>query len=389
MAVEAKPESATLIPPTDLLIPYPTSLLPDGKSSYRISETTNNQLIAYVADLEWEPRGERVGKIDFTDTSRPLIDPVRLRELLPEGLSEEEFYKAVRISNLIECATLSYVGVFVASADRYGARWLRRFATHTWGPDELEHADPFKLVLLQGGYCEEELDREALHTEQKIYEHTSGDTPVQMTGFGLVQEEITAVWHGLIGSILRKVSPELAREVIATTGREHLHKMWYTDQTMYQIMGNPELRHLFTDTLTRFKFPGEVLIPDLYEGAIDLIPKMGGEKTLNRLEQDFVRLVDKALSDGKRPEYLGETVLGVLEREAQDKGLPLLPLIRALSRTPGLGRVINTFTGQLIRERVGLNLKIQNPIQQMVANLTQPLRSAIIGRTKDIKFVGS
>ena len=288
---------------------------------------------------------------------------------------------------MIECATLSYVTVFVISARRYGARWLEHFAVNIWGPDELEHADPFKLVLLQAGYEEAELDRETKQTQENIYEHTSGDTPVQMTGFGLVQEEITAVWHSLIGAILRKVSPELAADVMKTTGREHLHKMWYTYQTWLQIQGNTELRYLFADTLARFRFPGEVLIPDLYTGSLGLMEQMSGD--FKHLEHELVRLIDDALSQGKRADYLGEAIIDVLYKISGDKRVSVPYLARKLSRTPVLGRAFNIFVGQVIREREGLALKPQTIVEQMVANLTQPLRSVILKKTKDLHFVGT
>lgn len=347
-------------------------------SDYRISERAVSQLEAYVIDLEKHPRGRLVGKTHFD------YDPFDRRMLmdgLPQGFSEEQLVHVVRYSFLTEAATDSYIYVFDESDQRFGAPWLSRYSHNTWGPDEYEHADPFKLVLLKLGYSEEELDRQAKGMREKTYEHTSGDTPVHMTHYGEMQEHITDFWHGLTGFLLRKVSPRLAEGILSVKRRETLHAIWYRDLTAIQVADNPDLRHLVVDSTARFKIPGNKLIPELQAGSVSLIPLMGGD--LRQLERGLVRFMSGSLGDNT--EYLGEAVIELLARKSENLSLTPVRLAKRISEIPGLGRVVNLIAGQVVQEREGM--KPKTPTEKIVWDVTSPIRSLVLERTESMQFV--
>ena len=79
MAAENSPSANNLlIPDSGIFVPSKTGFLPEGTIPYQITNLAERQIIEYVSDLEENPRGQRVGRVDLTDRSHKLIDRPKL-----------------------------------------------------------------------------------------------------------------------------------------------------------------------------------------------------------------------------------------------------------------------------------------------------------------------
>ncbi len=128
-----------------------------------------------------------------------MVDPVELAALqqrvdirpafaaLPASLSDDDFVGVLKLALLTECATDSYAAVIEDRAARYDAGRLGRFTRDVWVPDERMHHAPYRAMLLRSGFTERELDAEIAETQARTYVHHSGDTPIHITAFGMVQ----------------------------------------------------------------------------------------------------------------------------------------------------------------------------------------------------------
>ncbi len=368
------------IPSVDSLIPQ-RAVVSYSRADYRISEEATRKCEAYVQDLIQHPQGRMVGSVDF-DEDRHLIDKAKLRDVLPPGLSEQQFANVLLLSVTTEAATDTYAQVFHESDRRYGAKWLVRLTDHVWVPDETEHSEPFKDVLLVMGYAEEDLNRRIRESREKIYEHTSGDTPVQLTHFGTFQEHLTDNWHGFAGFIVKRFDPRRGRKILSVKKRETLHTMWYGDLTEILVADNPELRYQVTDTTKRFRMPGNNYAPEVEAVSMQLISLMGGD--FRKIERGLVRIMSGSYCDNI--EYLGEAVIDLLaEKAGQESPMPL-KLARKLSQTPAVGRVVNLIAGQVVQQREGF--KPATPGERIFWEATSPIRSLVSQTTEGMNFVG-
>ena len=84
-------------------------------------------------------------------------------------------------------------------------------------------------MFLNLGFSDAELDREIRETRERQYIHGSGDTPVHITTFGMIQEYLTDNWHGLIAGLMKNSAPEAAYIANRIKQRETLHTVWYRD----------------------------------------------------------------------------------------------------------------------------------------------------------------
>ena len=176
--------------------------------SYKLPAEAAERLNNLVGQIEANP-GELIDLEDFEARQRDL-DMKQVVLDLREGLSEDDLAGILKLALLTECATDSYARAIGERARRFGAGWLTRFNDNVWTPDELTHSDPYKLILMNLGFSEGELDREIKETQEREFVHYGGDTPVHVTTFGMVQEYLTDNWHGLIARLLKRASPQAA-----------------------------------------------------------------------------------------------------------------------------------------------------------------------------------
>lgn len=288
-----------------------------------------------------------------------MVDPVELAALqervdmrpafaaLPETLSEDDFVGVLKLALLTECATDSYAAVIEDRASRYQAGWLGRFTRDTWVPDERMHHAPYRTMLERAGIAAEELDREIEETQTRTYIHHSGDTPIHITAFGMVQEYLTDHWHGRIAQLLRQSSPEAAAMANQIKRRETIHTIWYRDMTALQLEANPRLMRHVAEAVAHFRMPGSVLVPELEAQVPRWLPALGTD--FDRLTSELIRHIHAVAGDTASAARLLLTI-------AEERGLKVGPLpaglvSRALNRLGGPGYGL---LGEAVLQRVGL-----------------------------------
>ena len=323
--------------------------------SYEIPSETQQRLEALVDRIEAN-QGRLVEPAELEE----LQDKLNMRpamETLPSGLSEKDFIEILKLAMLTECATDSYANVIEEQASTYASPWLERFSHDIWAPDERSHHTPYRYMFLNLGFSDAELDREIRETRERQYIHGSGDTPVHITTFGMIQEYLTDNWHGLIAGLMKNSAPEAAYIANRIKQRETLHTVWYRDMTALQVEANPGLIGHVGEALVRFKMPGQVLLPDLQDKVPGWLPGMGAD--FDHMTKDLMRLIHESLGGSVRRS--GELLLAV----AAEKGMRLGPvdpghLRTALNRLggPGYGLV-----GEALLLKVGLNSLFEEPVQ--------------------------
>jgi Fatty acid desaturase len=273
---------------------------------------------------------------------------------LPEELNEEDLAGILRLAMLTECAAETFGAAIDERAQRYDAPWLSRFNNDIWLPDELTHLTPYKMILLNLGFSEEELDSQIRETQELPFEHHGGDLPVQVTTFGFIQEYLTDNWHGLVAKLLKTASPEASYMATRVKRRETLHTMWYRDMTALQLEADPRLLEPMAEALVKFEMPANQVAPDLQDEVVRWLPAMGVD--YERMAKDLLRLVHQTLGD------VGQTGR-LLAQLAAEKGYKLGPISAAQLRTavnrlggPGYGLV-----GEALLERLGLSYLFQQP----------------------------
>ncbi len=335
--------------------------------TYRLPSEAHARLSGLVTAIEANPgRMIRPGEFDELQAG---LDRRSLVDQLPDCLSEEDLVGILKLALLTECATDSYAAVLAGGGDRYGAPWLARFVRRVWTPDELTHAAPYKRMLLRMGFAEAELEREMREARERDYAHGSGDTPIHLTSFAMVQEYLTDNWHGLIARLLRRSAPEAARMASRIKQRETMHTMWYRDMTALQLEADSRMTAQVGEALLAFQMPGNVLVPELQGAANRWLGLMGGDVT--RIQRDLVRLVHEAAGDVRRTG-------AILVQVAAERGEALGPFRprQVKAAFDWLGGAGYGLVGEALLERAGLSYLFRTPGRTgTVARLRGLLRS--------------
>lgn len=265
-------------------------------TTYEIPTSAHKTLDALVDKVEANP-GRMVVPSEIAELKGTLDIRATMTQL-PEGLSEDDFIGILKLAMLTECATDSYARVIQERAALYDTPWLGRFNERVWVPDERCHAAPYREMLLTLGYSEAELDAEIVETQEREYVHRSGDTPVHITTFAMIQEYLTDNWHGLIADILKTSSPAASHIANRIKQRETLHTIWYRDITALQVEANPHLLQHVGEALVGFRMPGQELLPALQNRVPGWLPSMNAN--FDRMTKDLVRHIHGALGDSPR-----------------------------------------------------------------------------------------
>lgn len=331
---------------------------------YWLPPEASERLEALVDRIEANP-GNLIDPREFEELE---LDPARVLASLPTGMSADDLAGVLKLAMLTECATDTYAREISSRARLSGAGWLERFNERVWRPDELTHAEPFRLILLQLGFSEAELDREIAETQEKEFEHTGGDSPIHVSTFGMVQEYLTDHWHGMIARLLRDACPLAAAMANRIKKRETLHTIWYRDMTALQVEASPELVLAVSEELDRFRLPGNSLIPELQSRAQDWLVLMGAD--FGRVVRDLVRLLETTVNS---PSLLGRLVLDLAGRRGARAGpLTAAHVNLALERLGGRGYGL---IGEAILERMGLAFLYQK--QELGDGLTLSQRGVL------------
>jgi hypothetical protein len=269
-------------------------------------------------------------------------------------MSEADFVGILRLAMLTECATESYATLISAIGRSWEAPWLSRFTERVWAPDEITHHTPYRRMLLKLGFTEAELDRDIREVQEKLYAHTGGRTPVNITTYGMVQEYLTDNYHGLIARMLRKAAPDVAAMVYRVKRRETLHTAWYRDMTAIQVESNPRFVEDMAAEAASFDMPGASLVPELQAQGKRWQVLM--DVNVGQVFHDLIRLVHEILGSTR---LTGEFVLKL----AAEKNIALGPvparrISQAITRLGGIGHGL---IGEAILEKAGLGYAFKRP----------------------------
>lgn len=315
-------------------------------ATYTLPAEAHQRLEALVDRVEARP-GDMIDVKQFAELQSRL-NVRAVINTLPQGLAEEDLAGILKLALLTECATETYGDAFAERARRYDAAWLGRFNANVWVPDELTHHTPYKFILMNMGFDEAELDREIRDVQQTNFIHRGGDTPAHVTTFGIVQEYLTDNWHGLIGDLLEKASPEASYMAVRIKRRETLHTMWYRDMVALQVEANPRLLPHVAEALLGFEMPGNTLVPHLQSQVGRWMPRMGAD--FDRITKDLVRIVHSTMRDVR---MTGALIIEIAAKRGIRIG-PVSPrLIQVAANRlggPGYGLI-----GEALLERVGLS----------------------------------
>ena len=316
-----------------------------SQTTYSMPKSAGPKLEALVDQIVARP-GDMIDVKRLEEQSAQL-DISRVIDTLPEGISSEDFVGILKLAMLTECATDSYAAVFQEGAEKYDAPWLDRFNQTVWVPDEYTHHTPYKYMLLSLGYTEEELEREMRETKERTYEHRSGNSPVELTTYGTVQEFLTDHWHGLIAKLLKPAAPYAAHAANLVKRRETLHTVWYRDMTALQVEENPELIELVGKSLTTFQMPGTTLVPEYGPKALDWM--QASHVDFAQLARDLIRHFSESAGSVKRSGQL--LVDMAVYRDYPIGPFPAKFVRAAMNRLGGAGYGL---LGEAVLEKVGL-----------------------------------
>jgi hypothetical protein len=282
-----------------------------------------------------------VEAVSRTLSLRPAFDR------LPAGMTADDMIGALKLAMLTESATDTYADTILTRAARYDAAWLGRFTRDIWAPDEALHHTPYVAMLESAGISAEEIAAEIARTRGRSLDYHSGDTPIHLTTYGMIQEYVTDNWHGLIADILRPTVPSAAHLAYHVKRRETIHTIWYRDMTALQLEANPGLLGHVAEAVTTFEMPGPSLVPEFDQHVPRWMPLMGCDDV--RTGRDIVRMLYTIVGDTQRA---GQLAL----RVAAERGVKIGPLtpsvIRAaLDRLGGNGYGL---VGEAVLEKVGL-----------------------------------
>lgn len=317
------------------------------RSTTATQARTAQNLEDLVTRIEANP-GRMINPAELAEAYESA-DVSRVVESLPEGLTREDLVDILKLAMLTECATETYADVFREGARRHDAPWLARFVDKVWVPDESTHTDPFRAMLLTLGFEEAELDRQIRDVQQMPYEHCCEVEPLALATFGMIQEQLTDQWHGLIANLVKPAAPHAAHIANRVKGRETLHTMWYREMAAISIAGDPGRLDNVATAIMGFKMPGNQLVPELQGQALRWMPHLGVDFAL--VAKDLVRNFSEVAGSPRRS---GELLTEVASRRGFSVGPIPMRFARVLmARLGGFGYEV---VGQAIIERVGLPL---------------------------------
>ncbi len=314
-------------------------------TTYTLPRGAHRRLDAMVEGLIRNPgamiKASEVEAFTRTSSFAPAFDK------LPAAMSADDFIGALKLAMLTESATETYAVTIEERATTYDSPWLGRFIRDLWVPDEDLHHAPYRAMLMSAGIAEGELDREIADVRAKMLDYRSGDTPVHLTAYGMIQEYVTDNWHGLLGRSLRESVPAAAHLANRIKQRETLHTIWYRDMTALQVEANPRLLKHVAEAAAFFEMPGKSLVPHLEPNVprwLDLL-----DNDFDRWAKEITRLLHQVCGDTKRS---GELIVRVVEARGTKVG-PLPPrLVRAVFDR--LGPHGYGLLGEALLERAGL-----------------------------------
>ena len=310
--------------------------------TYVLPEEAYNTLEKMVDAIEADP-----GRLLDPKEFEAELNAGHVMASLPSGISDDDFAGILKLALLTECATDTYAYAISSRAREFHSAWLERFTERVWKPDEYTHAEPFRLVLRGLGFSEAELEREIIQAQEAAFEHVGGDTPVNVTTFGMVQEYLTDHWHGLISKLLKPGLPAAAHMANRVKQRETLHMIWYRDMTAIQVGAEPGLLENVTYELAHFRLPGNSVAPELQAQAERWLPLMGAD--MSRMVKDLARLLYSIVDS---PRAMGWLAIDLADKK--DKGADgLRPqhLRWAIEHSGGWGY---SLVGEALLERLGL-----------------------------------
>ena len=218
-----------------------------------------------AADAEMQTMLDR-----YLPHRRPVsVDDYAWEQVRPETL-EPEFLEALGFVTLVESNPSAPGQQILDAADRSQARWLRRFVSQTWLPEEGMHHAPFKEYLIRvGAYQEQFLDAEIDKVVQRGFPHGEGYSDVQAATYGWMQELITWKFYDMLRDHLlsRQTTSQPADRVMVqiladVAKQENFHRHVYLSGVKTALNHSPHRREEVVSAVAEFVMPGHLMAPD-------------------------------------------------------------------------------------------------------------------------------
>lgn len=353
--------------------PTPQQWIEEGKDPLDYCVIPHPEKLEAIVDQIEKIGPARMLTSEELEVSRTGLDIKHMISDLPEGTTEQDVIDIIKLAELTECGTPIYDGKFVRSSRRHNQPWLERFTTRVWTPDENSHATPFRNILLQMGFSEEELDRDEKEVQEKTYEYGEHHGTVAISDFGWKQEYLTDNYHGLIANWLAKHSPDPARIVRRVKQRETLHDHWYRGMTLEQVSQNPNnLVAVAADNIS-FHLPGGDLIPHLQMNAGRFLRILDAD--FPGIEKDIITILHDTAGGSANA---GRLILEI----ARQKGEVIGPLradqvVSAIDNTGRVGASIRKLIGEATLEAVNAAARIKSKDVGILGTVRGTLRTQI------------
>ena len=239
----------------------------------------------------------------------------------------------------------------MAGAKNHGAIWLSNYVTGFWAPDESEHADPFKNILVDFGIDKSELERQVQEAFDSVsYQevHSSGYHPIELTTYGMIQECITDYWYELQRGFFPEES-NTTKILSKVKGREALHTVQFRNLTAIQLESDPGLMKLIIHAISNFQMPSNhiPLVANIESKTQKWIPRMNGDITI--LLTRIIGNINAMLQDKAK---LGELIVGYASSK-EKRFLRYVPNV-FVSKAIGNIRGGHGLVGQIVLEHLGL-----------------------------------
>lgn len=369
----------TIVRPEVSKSPHSKYFLPE-KGVQEITTIVNNSITA----------GKREGEfLSFPEIEHHSSIPVELNKMmdnLPEGMSEDDLGQILFLALKTECGTKLYADAIKAAGVNWKQPWLVDYVENFWTPDENMHHTPYKMLLLNLGYSEAELDHEIAETRAAEFVHGEGESPAYVSTFGIVQELLTQNYHGKIAGVLKPHAPGASHLVSRITAREGVHRTQYARLTSVQISHNPANIRDAAKALAEFTLPGKYVAPKQQEHATRYTQLIGTDP------EKLIRSVGKTLHEVTNdPGVTGQIALEVAIRREKlpIPGLDKVNKESVVSMLRGLGHLgASRVIGEAALESIGLDLPSTGRHTGLRGIVEDVLRPHLVKGFKNMQLIG-
>lgn len=267
-----------------------------------------------------------------------------------KGPTRADVLESLRFACLVE-SNPKYIAnnSLLPAADRSNARWLRRFVTTTWLPQESMHGVIFREYLIRSGAMQPaEIDADIKEVQERGFTFGNDYTALQACTYGWIQEMIT--WR-FYQSMQQYAGEPVLSQILNDVGKqENFHRFVYFTGAKTILKRHPdrkrEVREVI-ETAANFTMPGHYMVPELQPQST---------KWAKQFEFPFrtlYREISNGLVELVGHEGLGEIILSYGAKNAPwYLKAPLTPLrVVAKSPIPPTNRIVGKLADVATRKK--------------------------------------